>query len=84
MGKNIQTYLQKNNRLGIKTGICTKSGEAKAGVFYADWQLSTSFRQFNGKALNFCCRRCLQVYEMPYEENLLQQPEVEKPAGNNK
>ena len=37
-------------------------------------------REFNGKTLNFCCRGCLQVYEMLHEEEAPQQPETEKPA----
>jgi hypothetical protein len=27
-------------------------------------------KEFDGKALNFCCRGCLQVYEMLHEESL--------------
>jgi hypothetical protein len=26
-------------------------------------------KEFDGKMLNFCCRGCLQVYELMHEEN---------------
>jgi len=31
-------------------------------------------KEFNGQTLNFCCRGCLQVYEMMHEENAPQHP----------
>jgi len=34
-------------------------------------------KEFDGKAMNFCCRGCLQVYELMREEELPDQP----PAG---
>ena len=33
-------------------------------------------REFDGKTFNFCCRGCLQVYELLHEET--QQPKPEK------
>ena len=36
-------------------------------------------KEFNGKMLNFCCRGCLQVYEMLREEQSSQQPKIDKP-----
>jgi len=36
-------------------------------------------KEFDGRVLNFCCRGCLQVYEMLREE----QSNIEKPAGGN-
>jgi hypothetical protein len=34
-------------------------------------------KEFDGKTLNFCCRGCLQVYEMLREEKA-EQPKTEK------
>jgi hypothetical protein len=34
-------------------------------------------KEFDGKTLNFCCRGCLQVYEMLREEKV-EQPKTEK------
>jgi hypothetical protein len=36
-------------------------------------------KEFDGKIVNFCCRGCLQVYEMMREENLHNQTQDEKP-----
>jgi hypothetical protein len=33
-------------------------------------------KEFDGKTLNFCCRGCLQVYEMLREESLSNLPPV--------
>ena len=38
-------------------------------------------KEFDGKVLNFCCRGCLQVYEMLREENAAQQPKTGKPES---
>ena len=35
-------------------------------------------KEFDGKTLNFCCRGCLQVYEMLHEENSQPQSVEEK------
>lgn len=40
-------------------------------------------QEFDGKTLNFCCRGCLQVYELMREENPPPQVQVEKLANNN-
>ena len=41
-------------------------------------------KEFDGKTMNFCCRGCLQVYELLHEETSLQQPNTKKPTeGNN-
>jgi hypothetical protein len=34
-------------------------------------------KEFDGKVVNFCCRGCLQVYEMLREENAPQPPKTE-------
>ena len=34
-------------------------------------------KEFDGKSMNFCCRGCLQVYELMREQGLPDQP----PAG---
>jgi len=34
-------------------------------------------KEFDGHILNFCCRGCLQVYEMLREEQTPQQPKIE-------
>ncbi len=54
----------------IKCDHCGADGNAKY----------TITKEFDGKALNFCCRGCLQVYELLHEEDSAQQPKVEKPA----
>jgi hypothetical protein len=51
----------------IKCDHCGAEGNAKY----------TITKEFDGKTLNFCCRGCLQVYEMLREE----QPMVEKPEN---
>ncbi len=51
----------------IKCDHCGTEGNAKY----------TITKEFDGKLLNFCCRGCLQVYEMLHEE----QPKVEKPEN---
>lgn len=33
-------------------------------------------KEFDGETRNFCCRGCLQVYEMMREENASQQPKT--------
>ncbi len=35
-------------------------------------------KEFDGRILNFCCRGCLQVYEMLREEQPPEQPKAEK------
>lgn len=39
-------------------------------------------KEFDGKLVNFCCRGCLQVYEMLREENASQPAKDETPAQN--
>lgn len=34
-------------------------------------------KEFDGKTLNFCCRGCLQVYELMREEEAPQPPKSE-------
>ncbi len=34
-------------------------------------------KEFDGKTLNFCCRGCLQVYELMREEESSQPPKAE-------
>ena len=41
-------------------------------------------KEFDGKAVNFCCRGCLQVYEMLREENSGSQTQSEKKSDPNK
>ena len=41
-------------------------------------------KEFDGRILNFCCRGCLQVYEMLREEQPPQQPKAEKIPINNR
>lgn len=36
-------------------------------------------KEFDGKVLNFCCRGCLQVFELMRAE----QPNLENPTDNN-
>jgi hypothetical protein len=57
----------------IKCDHCGAEGNAKY----------TITKEFDGKTLNFCCRGCLQVYEMLHEEDALQQPKAEKPADKS-
>ncbi len=38
-------------------------------------------KEFNGKVMNFCCRGCLQVYELMREEGLPDQPTDEQENG---
>jgi Cu2+-exporting ATPase len=57
----------------IKCDHCGAEGNAKY----------TIAKEFDGKTLNFCCRGCLQVYEMLHEENALQQPKAEKPVDKS-
>ena len=57
----------------IKCDHCGAEGNAKY----------TITKEFDGKTLNFCCRGCLQVYEMLYEETLAQQPKAEKPVDKS-
>ncbi len=40
-------------------------------------------KEFDGKLLNFCCRGCLQVYEMIREEQG-KLPGTDKPAEGNR
>jgi P-type Cu2+ transporter len=40
-------------------------------------------KEFNGETKNFCCRGCLQVYEMLHEEAALQPPRSDD-ANKNK
>jgi hypothetical protein len=56
----------------IKCDHCGADGNAKY----------TITKEFDGKTLNFCCRGCLQVYELLHEETLDEQPKVKKPAEN--
>jgi|APDOM4702015023_1054809.scaffolds.fasta_scaffold1085964_1 late competence protein required for DNA uptake (superfamily II DNA/RNA helicase) len=35
-------------------------------------------KEFDGKIMNFCCRGCLQVYEMMREESLPNQPQAKQ------
>jgi hypothetical protein len=39
-------------------------------------------KEFDGKLMNFCCRGCLQVYELMREENAAQPPKEEKTDSN--
>jgi hypothetical protein len=39
-------------------------------------------KEIDGKTLNFCCRGCLQVFEMMREEKSVQQPKEEKTKTN--
>ena len=48
----------------IKCDHCDAMGNAKYIIT----------KEFDGKTLNFCCRGCLQVYELMREENPPQQP----------
>jgi Cu2+-exporting ATPase len=57
----------------IKCDHCGAEGNAKY----------TITKEFDGRTLNFCCRGCLQVYEMLHEEDALQQPKTEKPADKS-
>lgn len=57
----------------IKCDHCGAEGNAKY----------TITKEFDGRTLNFCCRGCLQVYEMLHEEDALQQPKAEKPADKS-
>ena len=34
-------------------------------------------KEFDGQVMNFCCRGCLQVYELLREENTAQPPKTE-------
>lgn len=36
-------------------------------------------KEFDGKIMNFCCRGCLQVYEMMREENPQNQAQDQQP-----
>ena len=47
----------------IKCDHCGAMGNAKYIIT----------KEFDGKTLNFCCRGCLQVYELMREENPPQQ-----------
>lgn len=38
-------------------------------------------KEFDGKMLNFCCRGCLQVYEMLREEQSSQPPKIDQPES---
>ncbi|MDD2921856.1 MAG: heavy metal translocating P-type ATPase metal-binding domain-containing protein [Anaerolineales bacterium] len=38
-------------------------------------------KEFDGKILNFCCRGCLQVYELLREDKSNQPPDPEKPES---
>ena len=38
-------------------------------------------KEFDGKVMNFCCRGCLQVYEMTREENSLKSEQEDKKNG---
>jgi hypothetical protein len=40
-------------------------------------------KEFDGKTLNFCCRGCLQVYEMLREENPPSPSQVEQVDKKN-
>lgn len=40
-------------------------------------------KEFDGKVLNFCCRGCLQVYELMREEQASERSKTEKPAMEN-
>ena len=51
----------------IKCDHCGAMGNAKYVII----------KEFEGKTLNFCCRGCLQVYELMREENPPQQPREE-------
>ncbi len=53
----------------IKCDHCGAMGNAKYIIT----------KEFDGRILNFCCRGCLQVYEMLREEQL----SAEKPVENN-
>ncbi len=39
-------------------------------------------KEYDGRPVNFCCRGCLQVYEMLREENSSQPAKDETPAQN--
>ncbi len=51
----------------IKCDHCGAMGNAKYVIT----------KEFDGKLLNFCCRGCLQVYELLREESQSQQPKIE-------
>jgi hypothetical protein len=51
----------------IKCDHCGAMGNAKYVIT----------KEFDGRMLNFCCRGCLQVYELLREESQSQQPKVE-------
>ncbi len=51
----------------IKCDHCGAEGNAKYVIT----------KEFDGKILNFCCRGCLQVYELLHEETSAQQPNAE-------
>jgi P-type Cu2+ transporter len=57
----------------IKCDHCGAEGNAKYVIT----------KEFDGKTLNFCCRGCLQVYEMLHEENLVEKPQADKPVDND-
>jgi len=58
----------------IKCDHCGAMGNAKYVIT----------KEFDGKVLNFCCRGCLQVYELMREENPPQRTEAKKIIEENK
>ena len=52
----------------IKCDLCGAEANAKYVVK----------KEFDGKVMNFCCRGCLQVYEMTREENSLKSEQEDK------
>ena len=57
----------------IKCDHCGAMGNAKYVIT----------KEFDGTTLNFCCRGCLQVYELMREEKSLPKPKVEKSVKEN-
>ena len=57
----------------IKCDLCGAEANAKYVVK----------KEFDGKVMNFCCRGCLQVYEMMREENLRNPSRVEQETNKN-
>jgi hypothetical protein len=55
----------------VKCDLCGAEANAKYVVK----------KEFDGKVMNFCCRGCLQVYEMTCEENSLKSEQEDKKNG---